>query len=248
MKENKKRKYSPRKEPSIKKPGPQLERLITLAQLVPPGADLPPKLLLRVPLPLFHRRRENMPAEFESLWLPPGFKEPNTPEELTAAIAQLPQGTEALQNNLLVLMNTPEDWPLNYRQQAGRAANKAALEMARLACQADAVRNRYSLIRNANDALRSIASQNATGRFVSVFATTQLMIKVDQRTRKSVALYDPVYAALLGEDLTYVKACRRCERIFFAPRDNSVACVGCREAYRKRQQRNGEKDEHLPKK
>jgi hypothetical protein len=134
-------------------------------------------------------------------------------------------------------MNQPEEWPLDYHSVAGREANKLLLESTREACQRDAVRSRYGLIRNANLTLREIAAQNEKGRFRQAIFPAALMVRRDDRTGKSLALYDPLYAGLLGEELDYVKTCPRCEEVFFAPRVNSIACEKCREAYRKRQQR-----------
>lgn len=214
----KKRKYSPRSKPSVKKPGPQLEKLIELASLVPPGVELPPELMLS-------------DVKFRML------RKPNTPEDLTTAISQLPEGAMALQNHLHVLMNQPEEWPLDYRAEAGPRANQLLLERTKWACQANAVRSRYGLIRNANEALRRIADQNVVGSFFEVLVPTELLIRMDSMTGKSKAFYDPIYAALLGESLDYIKTCPRCEQLFFAPRVNSTACERCREAYRKKKQR-----------
>jgi len=220
-KKQKKRKYAPREKPSIKTPGPQLNALLGLAALVPPGVRLPPELI-----------------ETDPIFREAGVPQPATPEEITAAIQRLPTGTIALQVHLLALMNQPDEWPSDYRVLAGPGANKVVLEIMRQTCQADAVRNRYGLILNGNEALRRIASQNEQGSFVQDIVTTTLMIRMDKRSGKSIALYDPIYAALIGEELDCIKSCPRCGKLFFAPRVNSIACKTCREAYRKKKQRN----------
>jgi hypothetical protein len=197
--------------------------LIALASLVPPGVDLPIELLKPRPI----------------VWIEgePGIQLA-TQEELTEAIRRLPEGTNALQHDLLLLMHQPEEWPIDYRLMAGPNASKKLLEITYRASQISAVRSRYGLVRNANNALREIASQNEHGRFLEIIVPTQLMIRRDDRTGKSKALYDPIYSALIGEKLDYLRTCPRCDQLFFAARINSSACPKCRDAHRKKKQRN----------
>jgi len=196
----------PIKARKLKRPGPALEEMLRAVDLVPPTVELPEKLV------------ENVFAGSTVL---------------LEAISKLK--APKLEEHLVRVMNRPEEWREDPADWAAyleeqpdlveflqRRPNKLTnLELARQACQVNAVRFEYGLIRSARDSLRELAR----GVFFPRIITTTLLLDTDE-DHKALVMYEPFVAAIRGEQVDYIHECANssCRRIFFAGRKNQACC------------------------
>ncbi len=135
-------------------------------------------------------------------------------------------------------MHSPGEWEHLTHLLPPDGGNLRLREMNRRACQVSEVKRRYSFIRNGREALRRIARAD----LLDTVIPTELVIRKDEGGR-ATPLYDPIYSAILGEKIDYIRECAVCGRLFFAGRTNQDACSPdtCAKTLRKRRERNNAK-------